>query len=327
MNTDQYSGTTTTSDKLYDRDGPGAYTELFSLPENSNAANYVAGRSCACVDRSASGRYGIMVANYGGPMRLFEHGSASSSRTVSDVAPAAGVALTTGGRALVSGPIVSNGMDIFANNEGWNGGRQLDERRTDEAVATEQGGEVAVPDAEAETTKADAAEETLERAHGRRLSHRANFFFVGQGDGTYAEQASSLGLLDNYYTGRGTALFDANHDGLIDIVYGNWQGTHRLFVQSRDAAGTASFSDVAPADMSAASPIRTVIVADVRPSRLAQVLLSVFTACHPGLLTCVHHALRRAGSLTTTGTRRSFGTIFLVPTGSFVGCQPTRTGR
>lgn len=27
-----------------------------------------------------------------------------------------------------------------------------------------------------------------------------------------------VGLLDNYNTGRGTALFDANGDGLLDVV-------------------------------------------------------------------------------------------------------------
>ena len=50
----------------------------------------------------------------------------TAPRTVVDVAPAANVALTTGGRALVSGPILSSGsMDIFANNEGYSGGRRL----------------------------------------------------------------------------------------------------------------------------------------------------------------------------------------------------------
>ena len=173
-----------------------------------------------------------MVANYGGPMRLFET-SGEGSRTVVDVASAAGVALTTGGRALVSGPIVSTGMDIFANNEGYVGGRRLEEEDGDEA----------------------------ERAR-RQLSHRANFFFVNQGDGTFNDQASAVGLLDNFYTGRGTTLFDANHDGLIDIVYGNWNAQHRLWVQSRDSSGAASFTDVAPAALATASPIRTVIVAD-----------------------------------------------------------------
>ena len=69
-------------------------------------------------------RYGVMVANYGGPMRLFEAGA--DGRTVLDRASEAGVGLTTGGRALVSGPIISSRTDIFANNEGYaGGGRRL----------------------------------------------------------------------------------------------------------------------------------------------------------------------------------------------------------
>jgi hypothetical protein len=40
LNTDQYSGTTSTSDRLYDRDGPGQFVELFGLPANANSANY-----------------------------------------------------------------------------------------------------------------------------------------------------------------------------------------------------------------------------------------------------------------------------------------------
>ena len=67
----RYSGTTSTTDKLFKRVGAG-YAELFAEPENRDAANYVAGRSCACVDRFARGTYGVMVANYGGPMRLYE---------------------------------------------------------------------------------------------------------------------------------------------------------------------------------------------------------------------------------------------------------------
>lgn len=31
--------------------------------------------------------------------------------------------------------------------------------------------------------------------------------------------------------GRGVALADFNRDGRTDIVYGNWNGPHRLFLQ------------------------------------------------------------------------------------------------
>merc|ERR1719461_1803378 len=62
-------------------------------------------------------------------------------------------------------------------------------------------------------------------------------------------------------TGRGTALLDANGDGLVDIVYGNWNGPHRLYVQSRDG-DEVKFTDAATDEMAIPSKIRTVIVAD-----------------------------------------------------------------
>jgi len=68
-------------------------------------------------------------------------------------------------------------------------------------------------------------------------------------------------LEDENYTGRGTALLDANGDGLLDIVYGNWNGVHRLFIQSRNG-DSITFSDQATSEMAETSRIRTVIVAD-----------------------------------------------------------------
>jgi hypothetical protein len=57
---------------------------------------------------------------------------------------------------------------------------------------------------------------------------------------------------------RGIAVLDANRDGLFDIVCGNWEGYHRLFVQG---AGSP-FEDMAPADLRTPSRVRNVIAAD-----------------------------------------------------------------
>jgi len=219
LNTDSYSGVTQTSDVLLDRSTAGTFSNYFKQAQNKG--NYVAGRSCACVDRTGSGKYGIMVANYGAPMKLFEM---SAGGKVVDVAVSMGLAKTTGGRALIAGPIISNRYDIFANNEGYGGGRLLSD--------------------------------------SRRLSHRLNFFFVQNKDGSYLDAAVALGILDSSNTGRGTAVIDANGDGLLDIVYGNWQGQHRLFIQKEDATGCVTFEDKATAQMRVPSNIRTVIVAD-----------------------------------------------------------------
>merc|ERR1719461_1864176 len=220
LNTDQYSGDTTTSDGLFDMNDDGSFVDLFTEARNLTSGNYVAGRSAACVDRKGQGQYGVMVANYGAEMKLFE---VNSNDVLFDAAPEANMDLSAGGRALVTGPIISDRVDVFANNE-------IDYSNT--------GGR-------------------------RRLGHRDNFMFVHNGDaeGTYTNRAHAVGLDDETQTGRGTALLDSNGDGLIDIVYGNWNNAHRLFIQSRNG-DSVTFTDEATSEMSASSPIRTVIVAD-----------------------------------------------------------------
>ncbi|XP_021255842.1 cartilage acidic protein 1 isoform X2 [Numida meleagris] len=69
------------------------------------------------------------------------------------------------------------------------------------------------------------------------------------------------GLDDPYQHGRGVALADFNRDGRVDIVYGNWNGPHRLYLQA-GAPGRVRFRDIATPKFSMPSPVRTVIAAD-----------------------------------------------------------------
>ncbi|XP_029303136.1 cartilage acidic protein 1a [Cottoperca gobio] len=85
-----------------------------------------------------------------------------------------------------------------------------------------------------------------------------NFLFKNNGDGTYVDMATQAGVEDWYQHGRGVALADFNGDGKTDIVYGNWNGPHRLFLQGSDS----KFRNIATGGFAAPSPIRTVIVAD-----------------------------------------------------------------
>lgn len=201
LNTDSFQGKKLFADRLFDR-SEGEWTDLFSLPAHRHVMNLTAGRSVISVDRDGDGLYGFFVANYGGPMRLYELDDDGRLR---DVAPQVGLALTTGGRSAVSLPLLTTRMDIFVGNE--NG---------------------------------------------------ANFLFLNTGEGHFEEVAEIATVTDATQHARGVTVLDANEDGLFDLVCGNWEGYHRLFLQN--LGGT--FVDAAPPQMAAPSRVRTIIAAD-----------------------------------------------------------------
>ena len=112
LNTDTYSGNKRYSDRLLDFDG-NKFFDLFELEINQENLNLTAGRSVVCVDRNGTGAYGIYVANYGGPTRFYE----KDGNEIIDKASELGIDKITGGRAVISGNILSGRSDIFAANE------------------------------------------------------------------------------------------------------------------------------------------------------------------------------------------------------------------
>ena len=201
LNTDTFAGKKHFADRLFDG-ADGEWTDLFSLAGNRHILNLTAGRSVVAVDRHGSGCYGFFVANYDGPMRLYE---VDEDGRLNDSATEASLDLVTGGRSAVSLPLVTDQMDIFAGNEGG-----------------------------------------------------SNFLFCNRGDGKFEELATELGLHDSQQNARGVAVLDANEDGLFDLVCGNWEGQHRLFIHLPNGR----FEDAAPPDMALPSRVRTVIAAD-----------------------------------------------------------------
>ena len=112
LNTDTYSGVKKYSDRLLDiKDND--YFDLFELEKNKENLNLTAGRSVVCVDRKGDGEYGIYVANYGGPTRFYE----IENEFIKDKAKNLNLDNITGGRAVVSGHILTDRADIFAANE------------------------------------------------------------------------------------------------------------------------------------------------------------------------------------------------------------------
>src|SRR5258708_7750027 len=75
LHTDTVAGPKERGDRLFACFGaagaPGPWLDLFQIPDNRALTNQVAGRSVAVVDRLGTGRYGFVVANYGGPFRPY----------------------------------------------------------------------------------------------------------------------------------------------------------------------------------------------------------------------------------------------------------------
>lgn len=113
LNSDGFSGPKQVVDRLLACFGR-RWIDLFALPENFAVANRFAGRSIAVIDRTGTGRYGFIVANYGGPMRLYEMGPRGR---ILDMADECGLDALTGGRSLLAAPILGGRPDVFAGNE------------------------------------------------------------------------------------------------------------------------------------------------------------------------------------------------------------------
>jgi hypothetical protein len=222
LNSDTFAGKKRGPDRLFDATTQG-WRDLFYLPENREVCNFIAGRSVAAVDRRGIGRYGFMVASYGGPMRLYE---CDDEGLLVDAAPDAGVDRTAAGRSLLSLPLVSERMDIFAANE--QGPNFLFANRGDgtyREVAAERGIDdpaghargVAVLDADGDG-RFDIACGNREGAH--RL-------FCQQRSGRFVDEATADMARPSRI--RTVIAADFDNDGFVEIFFNNFGEPNRLF--------------------------------------------------------------------------------------------------
>jgi hypothetical protein len=87
-----------------------------------------------------------------------------------------------------------------------------------------------------------------------------NFLYRNEGGGKFTDVAAAAGVADEEEHGRGVCVADLNRDGLPDLIWGNWQGEHRICLQQADGffrPNCCTYEFAMP------SRVRTVICADL----------------------------------------------------------------
>ena len=226
LNSDTFAGLKLFSDRLFDFDGE-RWRDLFIAAGDPDLLNMTAGRSVCGVDRLGSGRYGFFVANYGGPMRLYE---LTEDGQIVDVAPYAGLDQVTGGRSLLSFPFAGRYMDIICGNEG--GPNFVFRNRGDgtfEEIAAELGlndpheharglAPIWLPDSSSEGGAFGLVLGNWEGPH--RIYQRQN-------DGTYRDIAPPDFAIPSRI--RTVVVADFDNDGVEEIFLNNIGQPNRLF--------------------------------------------------------------------------------------------------
>ncbi len=230
LNSNQaYAGISSYSDKLF-KWRNGKYVDLFSDRVNENlTATYFAGRSVACLDRHGSGKYSIIVTTYAqndiGSFALIEMNEYHH------------------GNDIEAGKIVLHNMAKEAGIEKSTGGRSL----------------IVGP-----ITNSEGKLDIFFNNEGNKWlgNYGENFLFKNFGNGTFKDIAKEYEIQDENENGRGIALADFDHDGRLDLVVGNWEGKHRIFMQITDEDGNHKFVNKATPEFEEPCLVRTVIVAD-----------------------------------------------------------------
>ncbi|OWK07455.1 CRTAC1 [Cervus elaphus hippelaphus] len=268
-------GVATYTDKLF-KFRNNRWEDILSDEVNvaRGVASLFAGRSVACVDRKGSGRYSIYIANYAygnvGPDALIEMDPEASDLSrgilaLRDVAAEAGVSKYTAPPFPArQAPQHYPAAPIVTVHDTWTSGWKTSPD-TLSGMDPKGGRGVSV----GPILSSSASDIFCDNENG------PNFLFHNRGDGTFVDAAASAGVDDPHQHGRGVALADFNRDGKVDIVYGNWNGPHRLYLQM-SAHGKVRFRDIASPKFSMPSPVRTVIAADFDNDQELEVFFNNF---------------------------------------------------
>lgn len=221
LNTDTFAGRKTQPDRLFSRQGTN-WTDLLSTASLAVPAAASSGRSVGVIDRLGTGRYGVFVASYGGPLRYLEWHDGG----LQDLAEEVGLHRRAGGRGVVAGPLLSDGMDLFQVNEH---GPNFFFRNRGDGTFAEVARELGLADANENGRGValldDPRADDFALAWGNWEGlHR---LAVRQPAGTYRDEASPAWALPSRI--RTVLAADFDNDGFQEVFFNNLGEPNRLF--------------------------------------------------------------------------------------------------
>lgn len=221
LNSDTFAGPKRFADRLF-ACRSGRWLDLFELPINAGVRNATAGRSVAVLDRLGLGKYGFLVASYGGALRLFEE----ENRQLFDVAAETGLMRSAQGRGLMPLPLFADGMDLFVTNES---GPNFVFRHHEDGSYREVAAEVGLDDPSEHGRGVAALDHpgcdrfALVTGNWEGL-HR---LFIPGGNGRYKNVASPALAMPSPI--RTVIAADFDNDGFQEIFFNNLGEPNRLF--------------------------------------------------------------------------------------------------
>ncbi|KAK8741736.1 hypothetical protein OTU49_002364 [Cherax quadricarinatus] len=233
----------------------GHYEDILADEINQDIASHLAGLSVACIDRNGTGKYAIYVANYSRG-KLGTHSLTEMAELLNDPF---GFSTFHDYYHLIemdeSCSDVANGVVALRNVAHEAGVAQLTGGRG-----------VTVGPILSKDGRSDIF---------CKNEHGPNFLFKNNGDGTFTDVAAESGISDAYeHGGGGVMLTDFDGDGKLDIIYGNWNGPHRIFLQTTDDEGHPRFRNIATDEFAEPSPVRSLVAADFNNDGNLEVLMS-----------------------------------------------------
>ncbi|XP_033726766.1 cartilage acidic protein 1-like [Pecten maximus] len=129
----------------------------------------------------------------------------------------------------------------------------------------------------------DGRSDIFVNVDGDQNKNGENKLFMNIGEGKFRNVARQLGLTDENQRGRDVVLGDINQDGLMDIVAGNWLGSHRLFIQQVTSySQNVKFIDMATSKMQDSSALCSLAMADFDNDGHSEILFNNALYYKPG---------------------------------------------